>query len=43
VFDGDRQVGPWALPDIFAPFRAEYYEAAEFGSLCASSLPRGHQ
>jgi hypothetical protein len=34
VFDGDKQVGPWALLDIFAPFRAEYYgKAAEFGSL----------
>jgi len=34
VFDGDKQVGPWALLDIFAPFRAEYYgETAEFGSL----------
>ncbi len=36
VFDGDQQVQglDWALLDIFAPFRAEYYgEEHEFGSL----------
>ena len=34
VLDGDKQVGPWALLDIFAPFSTEYYgEVAEFGSL----------
>jgi hypothetical protein len=38
VFDGDQQVRglDWALLDIFAPFRAEYFgEEHEFGSLCA--------
>ncbi|MGA2859029.1 MAG: hypothetical protein ABSE40_19335 [Candidatus Sulfotelmatobacter sp.] len=36
VHDGDQQVQglDWALLDIFAPFRTEYYgETAEFGSL----------
>jgi len=36
VFDGDQKVQglDWALLDIFAPFRAEYYaEVGEFGSL----------
>jgi len=36
VFDGDQQVQSldWALLDIFAPFKAEYYgEESEFGSL----------
>ena len=36
VFDGDQQLQSldWALLDIFAPFKAEYYgERAEFGSL----------
>ena len=36
VFDGDQQAQglDWALLDIFAPFRAEYYgEQTEFGSL----------
>jgi hypothetical protein len=36
LHDGDRQVQglDWALLDIFAPFRTEYYgETAEFGSL----------
>ena len=33
--DGDQQVQGcnWALPDIFAPFRSEYYGEYEFGSL----------
>jgi hypothetical protein len=41
VFDGDQQTQglDWALPDIFAPFRAEYYgEEHEFGSLWTSWL-----
>ena len=35
VFDGDQRVQglDWALPDIFAPFRAEYWEGHDFGSL----------
>jgi hypothetical protein len=34
VLDGDKRVGPWALLDIFAPFREEYHGGeAEFGSL----------
>jgi hypothetical protein len=36
VFDGDQKVQglDWALLDIFAPFRAEYYgEEHEFASL----------
>ena len=36
VFDGDQQIQglDWALLDIFAPFKAEYYgEEHEFGSL----------
>jgi len=36
VFDGDQQAQgwDWALPDIFAPFRSEYYgERHEYGSL----------
>ena len=38
VFDGDQQAQglDWALLDIFAPFRAEYYgEEHEFGTLWA--------
>ena len=41
VFDGDQKVQglDWALLDIFAPFRAEYYgEEHEFGSLWNSWL-----
>jgi hypothetical protein len=41
VFDGDQQVQglDWALLDIFAPFRAEYYgEEHNFGSLWAPWL-----
>jgi hypothetical protein len=41
VFDGDQKVQglDWALVDIFAPFRAEYYgEEHEFGSLWAPWL-----
>jgi hypothetical protein len=41
VFDGDQQAQglDWALLDIFAPFRAEYYgEEHEFGSLWTSWL-----
>lgn len=41
VFDGDQQAQglDWALLDIFAPFRAEYYgEGHEFGSLWTSWL-----
>jgi hypothetical protein len=41
VIDGDQQVQglDWALLDIFAPFRAEYYgEEHEFGSLWAPWL-----
>jgi hypothetical protein len=41
VFDGDQQVQglDWALLDIFAPFRAEYYgEEHEFGSFWNSWL-----
>jgi hypothetical protein len=41
VVDGDQQVQglAWALLDIFAPFRAEYYgEEHEFGSLWAPWL-----
>jgi len=35
VFDGDKrsQGLDWALLDIFAPFRAEYFAEQEFGSL----------
>ncbi len=36
VFDGDQKVQglDWALPDIFAPFRSEYYgEEHAFGTL----------
>jgi hypothetical protein len=35
VFDGDQQAQglDWALLDIFAPFRTEYYGEYEFGSL----------
>jgi hypothetical protein len=36
VFDGDQKVQglDWALLDIFAPFKAEYYgEERDFGSL----------
>jgi len=39
VFDGDQQAQgyEWALLDIFAPFRTEYYgEGHEFGSLWES-------
>jgi hypothetical protein len=41
VFDGDQQVQgfDWALLEIFAPFRAEYYgKEHEFGSLWNSWL-----
>jgi len=41
VFDGDQQVQglDWALPDIFAPFKAEYFgEEHEFGSLWTTWL-----
>jgi hypothetical protein len=41
VFDGDQRVQgfDWALLDIFAPFKAEYYgEEHEFGSLWAPWL-----
>ena len=41
VFDGDQRAQglDWALLDIFAPFRAEYYgEEHEFGSLLTSWL-----
>lgn len=41
VFDGDQNVEglDWALLDIFAPFRAEYYgEKHEFGTLWNSWL-----
>jgi len=41
VFDGDEQCQglDWALLDIFAPFRAEYFdERHEFGSLWTSWL-----
>jgi hypothetical protein len=35
VFDGNQQsqACEWVLPDIFAPFRAEYDRDLEFGSL----------
>jgi len=36
VFDGDQKLQgmDWVLPDIFAPFRAEYYgEEHAFGTL----------
>jgi hypothetical protein len=41
VYDGNQKTQglDWALPDIFAPFRAEYYgEEHEFGSLWNSWL-----
>ena len=41
VFDADQQVQglDWALPDIFAPFKAEYFgEEHEFGSLWTTWL-----
>jgi hypothetical protein len=35
VHDGQQKAQgyDWALPDIFAPFRAEYENGIEFGSL----------
>ena len=35
VYDGDQQAQAyeWVLPNIFAPFRAEYWNGWEFGSL----------
>jgi hypothetical protein len=40
IHDGNQQAQglEWALPDIFAPFKSEYYSGAEFGSLWGSWL-----